>query len=155
MLFRSQSRARGQTIVLDLDDDLPPVEVDSIRIKQALTNVISNAIKYAPDGSRIRISTQAIGDVRALPASAPRDVMLPGILIGVQDDGPGLSPEDAEMIFLPFYRTSSAKARKVEGYGLGLAIAQSLIEAHRGKIWAVPVPPASGGCFRLTIPVAR
>ena len=154
-LLEPQSRARGQTIVLDLDDDLPPVEVDSIRIKQALTNVISNAIKYALGASRIRISAQAIGDVQALPASAPRDVMLPGILIGVQDDGPGLSPEDAEMIFLPFYRAREARASKIEGTGLGLTIARSLIELHRGKIWAEPRRRGRrGGRFFLMLPTA-
>ncbi|MCS7070554.1 MAG: ATP-binding protein, partial [Anaerolinea sp.] len=132
------------------------VEVDYERMVQVFSNLIGNASKFAPEGGSITIAAQTVSSNTDLDDRfAPPDITLPALVVTVLDSGAGLSPDDAEQIFLPFYRTSSAKARKVEGYGLGLAIAQSLIEAHRGKIWAVPVPPASGGCFRLTIPIAR
>lgn len=154
-LLEPQSRERGQMILMALDDELPPVEVDAIRIKQALVNVIGNAIQHAPAGSRIRISTQYVEAAQALPAGAPRDVLLPGILISVQDDGPGLTPEDAEKVFLPFYRARQASGSKIEGTGLGLTIARSLVELHQGKIWAEPRRRGRrGGRFLLALPVA-
>lgn len=153
---RMELRARNQTIALDFPDDLPLVDIDYERMVQVFANLIGNAIKYAPEGGSIAIDARYVRSHAELDDScAPSDITLPAVVVTILDSGTGLTPDDAEQIFLPFYRTNSAKVRKIEGYGLGLAIAQSLIEAHRGKIWAVPVPTAPGGCFRVTIPVVR
>ena len=71
------------------------------------------------------------------------------------DEGHGLQHKDAESVFVPFFRSDDVKKRKIEGVGLGLAVTRSLVEIHRGKIWAVPVPPATGGCFLFTLPTVR
>lgn len=149
-------RRKHQQVIYDFAPDLPPVEIDYERMVQVFANLVTNAIKYAPDNGTITVGAQYVSSPAALDdACAPQDVTLPAIVITVMDSGAGLTSADVEQIFLPFYRTTTAKVKKIEGVGLGLAIAHSLIEAHRGKIWAVPVPIAPGGCFKVTIPVIR
>jgi signal transduction histidine kinase len=150
-----QYKARGQKLILDLDDDLPPVHADVSRVMQVITNLLTNAIKYSPEGSTIRIGTQYLATGGDLPDGAPPDLVLPAVLISVLDEGKGLPREEAQSVFLPFFRTEDVKKRKIEGVGLGLAVTRSLVEVHRGKIWVVPVPPATGGCFVFTLPTMR
>jgi signal transduction histidine kinase len=150
-----QYKERKQRLLLELDDDLPRVHVDVTRIIQVLTNLLTNAIKYSPEYSAIRITTELVERPDQLPEEAPRDVTLPAILVSCIDEGNGLSREETEKVFMPFYRTVEAKKNKIEGVGLGLAVTRSLIEVHRGKIWARPASEDSGGCFQFTLPVAR
>lgn len=150
-----QYKARRQRLRLELDDDLPPVEIDRGRILQVLTNLIANAIKYAPPDSTITVRTRLAHDLDALGPLSPADVVLPAVLVSVEDSGRGLSPEDAERVFMPFFRADDARRQRIEGVGLGLTVARSLVEIHQGKIWIVPAPPASGGSFHFTLPVAR
>ena len=150
-----QYKQRKQQLVLDLDDDLPPVNIDATKIAQVLTNLLTNAIKYSPDGGTLRVSTQFANSIDELPEDAPKDVVLPAILVSIADEGKGLTKEEAEQVFLPFFRTEEAKKNKIEGVGLGLAVTRSIVEIHRGKIWAVPRPRASGGCFQFTLPTVR
>ncbi len=150
-----QYKERGQRLVLELDDDLPPVSVDKTKIAQVLINLFANAIKYSPPGGTIRISTQHVTDLAQLPEEAPRDVVLPAALVTIVDEGAGLTREEAQKVFLPFFRTAEAKQNKIEGVGLGLAVTRSIIEVHRGRIWALPRPLAQGGCFMFTLPTLR
>jgi signal transduction histidine kinase len=129
--------------------------VDVSRIIQVLTNLLSNAIKYSPEGGVIRVNTTYLAAGADLPDGAPPDLVLPAVLVSVVDEGKGLQRDDAERVFVPFFRTDDVKKRKIEGVGLGLAVTRSLVEVHRGKIWAVPVPPATGGCFLFTLPTVR
>jgi signal transduction histidine kinase len=141
---------------MDLDDDLPHVNVDVDRMMQVMTNLLTNAIKYSPEGGKIRISTKLLTSTDTLPATVPVDVMLPAILVTVNDSGKGLDADDAEKVFMPFFRTEDAKVNRIEGVGLGLAVTRSIVEVHRGKIWAVPRGKhAKGGCFMFTIPTVR
>ncbi len=146
-------KKRNQQVVMELDDDLPPVSVDADRMIQVLTNLLTNAIKYSPENGVIRISTRYVTRPRQLPPSAPPDVVLPAILVTVADGGKGLSREDAEKVFMPFYRTEEVRLKKVEGVGLGLAVTRSMVEMHRGKIWAEPRKRGHrGGQFLFTVP---
>ncbi len=151
-----QYKARKQQVIMDLDDDLPPVNIDVDRISQVVTNLLTNAIKYSPEGGQIRISTQLIDKSDKLPPGTPADVVLPAILVTVSDEGKGLDAEEANKVFMPFFRTEDAKARRIEGVGLGLAVTRSFVEVHRGKIWAVPrSAQVKGGCFMFTLPTVR
>jgi signal transduction histidine kinase len=155
-LFELQYKQRGQTVSMDLDDDLPPVHIDVSRVMQVLSNLIGNAIKYSPPNSKIRILTERITNTKQLPPNAPPGVVTPAVLVIVADEGQGLSPEDAEQVFLPFFRTKEASASKVEGTGLGLTIARSIIELQRGKIWAEPRRRGRrGGRFLFTLPTVE
>lgn len=147
-----QYTARQQRIVLALDDNLPPVHVDVERIDQVITNLVTNAIKYSPHNSEIRISASLVNTPQDLPNSAPPDVITPCIVVKTHDQGEGLVADDVEKIFLPFYRAEYARREKVEGAGLGLAIAQSILNLHQGKIWAEASSRQNpGGKFYITI----
>ncbi|MBZ0302910.1 MAG: cell wall metabolism sensor histidine kinase WalK, partial [Anaerolineae bacterium] len=150
-----QYKRRDQSVILELDDELPPVNMDVDRVMQVLANLLNNAIKFAPAGSTIRVSTRCITSFEQLPSSAPSDVLLPGILICVMDEGEGIRKEDLDQIFVPFFRTEWARTHQIEGTGLGLAVARSVIELQRGKIWAEARTPATpGGRFYFSLPTA-
>jgi signal transduction histidine kinase len=132
--FRTQTK--HHTILVDFPDKFPIVLADENRISQVLSNLISNAIKYAPDGE-IHIQ----GETR------PEQV-----IITVSDEGPGIDPADIPYIFNRFYRSEKA-VRKTKGAGLGLYLAKAIIESHGGRIW-VDSRPGSGArvCFSLPRP---
>lgn len=148
-------KSKKQKVILDLNDDLPPVHVDQDRISQVVTNLLTNAIKYSPEKGNIFISTHLVEKTRDLPEEAPHDLHLPAILVTVRDEGKGLTHEEAEKVFMPFFRTEDAKRAKIEGVGLGLAVTRSIVEVHRGKIWAMPNTKTEGGMFMFTIPTNR
>ena len=150
-----QYKARKQQVIMELNDDLPEVNVDIDRISQVLTNLLTNAIKYSPESGTITVSMRYAEAPRDLPDSAPSDIVLPAIVVTVADQGKGLSHEEAERVFMPFFRTEEAKSKKIEGVGLGLAVTRSLVEVHRGKIWAVPKGKNEGGAFVFTVPTPR
>ena len=97
------------------------VEVDTDKLTQVIDNIISNALKYSPDGGNIRFGFTV------------HDNMLK---VMISDDGMGIPKENVGRIFDRFYRVDRARARSMGGTGLGLAIAREMIEAHGGKIWA-------------------
>ena len=122
--------AKHQTI--DLKSSAPGtlVRVDRLRFEQVLINLLSNAQRYTPPEGHITVSTRlARGEV----------------ILTVADSGPGISPEDRERIFEPFYRGDRS------GLGLGLAIAKSLVELHNGRIW-VNDSDHHGSEFCVTVP---
>lgn len=134
--FESHPLAEDKSIERHLAVDLPTVEIDSSRIRRVLGQLIKNALQHAPDESTVRIVTQLISTSGQLPFGAPSDVILPGVLVIVEDHGDGIAVEDTELIFQPFYRTRESRAARLEGSGLGLALARSILTLHRGKIWA-------------------
>ncbi|MFC9540636.1 cell wall metabolism sensor histidine kinase WalK [Lysinibacillus sp. NPDC056959] len=97
------------------------VEIDTDKVTQVIDNIISNAIKYSPDGGNIRFGFTVQGDM---------------LKVMISDDGMGIPKENVGRIFDRFYRVDRARARSMGGTGLGLAIAREMIEAHDGKIWA-------------------
>jgi signal transduction histidine kinase len=106
------------------------LKLDPLQIKQALSNLISNAIHFSPQGAKIFI------DWRDRQGN---------VLLTLQDEGPGLSSEDLEQLFKPFY------TRRPEGTGLGLAIAQKVVLDHGGKLWAKNAP-GRGAKFSISLP---
>jgi signal transduction histidine kinase len=136
--LRPLLRAKSQTIALDLPDDLPAVWADHDRAIQILTNLISNAHKYTPDGGHIAVSARADGD---------------HVAVGVRDDGIGLSDAEQAQLFTRFFRASNATVRRTSGTGLGLAITHSLVELHGGQLRVVSAP-GQGSTFSFTLPLA-
>ncbi|HTX91025.1 MAG TPA: ATP-binding protein [Anaerolineales bacterium] len=133
--FRTQTQRH--TIVVDFPEKFPIILADENRISQVLSNLVSNAIKYSPDGE-IRIS----GQVR------PEQ-----IIVCVSDHGPGIDPADIPYVFDRFYRSDKA-VRKTKGAGLGLYLAKAIVEAHGGRIWVDP-QPASGARLCFSLPRSR
>jgi signal transduction histidine kinase len=115
---------------------LPPVRGDRERLRQVIQNLVDNAVKYSSAGGRVHVSATADDG---------------HVLIDVADQGPGIPPEDRELIFEKFGRSSSGTAKP--GSGLGLFIARSIAEAHGGTL-GVDSVPARGSVFRLELPAS-
>ena len=128
--FQSQLQTAGVTLAFELADDLPWLEIDPGRMRQVLSNLVSNALRYTPAGGRIRIKYSLVG-TRAV--------------LEVSDDGPGIPTEDLEHIFERFYKSTDSG-----GMGLGLAIARYLVEAHAGTIEAQSAP-GQGTTIRISL----
>lgn len=127
-------------IELALAGDAPRVRCDPPRVEQVLVNLIGNALKFAPAGSAIEITSRAI-DVDGAPF----------VEIAVLDEGPGVDPRDRERIFEPYVQ--AGERRKAGGLGLGLAICRRIVEAHGGRIGVEP-RPGGGSRFAFTLPAA-
>jgi two-component system sensor histidine kinase KdpD len=136
VLGRLRPVTAAHDVVVDIPEDLSPVELDYVEIDQVLSNLIENAAKYVPPGREIRISARrAAGELR----------------VEVADRGPGLSPGSLQRLFEAFYRDNDGTSRSTRGSGLGLAIAKGLVEAHGGKIWAEN-RVGGGARFVFTLP---
>jgi signal transduction histidine kinase len=130
--FRIQTNRH--TIEVNFPAIFPVILADENRLSQVLSNLISNAIKYSPEGGKIEIA----GQVR------PEQV-----IICVSDQGPGIEPDDLPHVFDRFYRSADA-SRTTKGAGLGLYLSRAIIEAHGGRIWVDPKPGAGARiCFSL------
>jgi signal transduction histidine kinase len=130
---RFQTQTANHKITTSFSDDFPIILADETRIEQVLSNLVSNALKYAPEGE-ILISSQVRADV---------------VIICVSDEGPGIAPGDIPFIFDRFYRAPEA-VRLTKGAGLGLYLSKTIIEAHNGRIWVDPQEGKGGRiCFSL------
>jgi signal transduction histidine kinase len=112
---------------VDCAEGLPPLEADPDALDRVVKNLISNAVKYSPKGSCVRVTARGHQDPRSVE-------------ITVEDEGPGIAEEDRARIFEPYYRTA-AGVKAAGGAGLGLAVVKSLIDAHGGSIRADHVTP--------------
>ncbi|MYM40306.1 DUF4118 domain-containing protein [Duganella qianjiadongensis] len=134
-LRASASQLRQHTVVTHLPADLPLVQFDAVLIERVLCNLLENAAKYTPPGAQIVLAAQARGTL---------------LCVSVCDDGPGLPPGREEQLFEKF--TRGERESNKPGVGLGLAICRAIIEAHGGKIAAVPTPLGGAG-FEFTLPL--
>ena len=132
---RPHAELKGLAITF-LGDTAVPVEADRGRIFQLLANLISNAIKFTPEGGRV--------DVRVLRTAD-------GAVLEVTDTGIGLAPGEPEQVFERFFRSERATDRQIPGTGLGLFIARAITEAHGGTISASS-PRGEGTTFRIELP---
>jgi len=145
---KRQIEDKRQTIELQLAPDLPQVWADRLRVGQVLTNLVSNAHKYTPEGGKIIVGAEATNN-QWDPGGAKRVVH-----IWVKDNGIGINIEDQAKIFQKFFRSDDMKAREVPGTGLGLNITKSLVEMQGGRIW-FDSEFRNGTTFHFTIPVAE
>lgn len=141
LVERVVERFRTQTSRHDLQMDFPPdfpvILGDETRLTQVLSNLISNAIKYSPEGGTIRVSGQVHPE---------------HVLICVTDEGQGIAPRDVPHVFDRFYRATET-ARTTKGAGLGLYLSRAVVEAHDGRIWVdSAVEEGARICFSLPRP---
>jgi len=118
---------------------------DEARLRQVISNLMSNALTHTPDGSPISVRIHA-GQQAGNPP-------VPSAVLEVMDHGPGLTPEQASRVFERFYRADQARGRRTGGSGLGLAIVNALVAAHDGTV-SVDTGPGRGATFRITLPLA-
>jgi len=145
---RRQVEDKRQEVKLTIPVELPRVWADRLRVGQVLTNLVSNAHKYTPEGGKILVGAEAADN------RWDRDGVKRVVHLWVQDNGIGISPEDQVRIFQKFFRSDDSKAREVPGTGLGLNITRSLIEMQGGRIWFESAF-RQGTTFHFTIPIAE
>jgi two-component system phosphate regulon sensor histidine kinase PhoR len=132
-----QAERQKIAISRDFAADLPPVPADRDRVRQVITNIVHNAVKFTPAGGRITITS------RLLEGS---------IVVDIADTGIGIPKEDSTRVFERFYKGD--KARAGEGTGMGLAIAKHVVEAHGGNIWVQSVE-GKGSTFSFSLPLKQ
>ena len=133
--MRIEAQRRGHTLRLEGTGGLPAIRADRERISQVVMNVLSNAIKYTPDGGRIVLTAGCTPD---------------RVWLEVADNGIGIPPEDRDRIFERFYRVDKARSRESGGTGLGLSIAQEIVRQHQDSLTLVD-RPGPGTTLRLEL----
>lgn len=155
-------------VALRVDPDAEWARFDRARLEQVVVNLLGNALRHAGEGGEVRVRARRVAaDCAAAdaadgtgPSAAPH-----AIEVSVEDDGPGVAPEDRERIFEPWVRVggsaaasapaerTAARERTGRGLGLGLAICRRIVEGHGGRL-ALRSEPGAGACFTFTLPAA-
>ena len=130
------------SIETDIDESLPQVSADPEKLRQLVSNLIGNAIKYSDGKTKVVVSARR----RSTPVEA--------VEITIADNGIGIAGEDLDRVFDKFYRVSRKEVNGVPGTGLGLAIVKSIVEAHGGEVW-VESELGNGSRFTFTLPIAE
>lgn len=138
-LTRTQVTQKNQTVTVDIPQELPKAWCDRNRLAQILTNFVSNANKYTPEGGAIVVQAIRVNG---------------SIQIKIQDNGLGMTPEDQEKLFSKFFRSADDKIREAPGTGLGLSITKNLIELQGGKVW-FESEFRKGTSFYFTVPISQ
>ena len=112
------------------------VELDAQRFGQVMHNLLHNALQHAPSGSTIQVVVQHAS---------------PGVMIQITDEGPGIPPDQLDLIFNRFHRTDPSRSRRTGGSGLGLSVVRAVVERHGGQVWAEN-RPSGGACFTVQLP---
>jgi two-component system phosphate regulon sensor histidine kinase PhoR len=136
--FRHPLHQQGFTVDVSIAPDLPDVPLDGQALKQALANLLDNAMKYSADRRKIRVVARRDGD---------------GIAVEVADEGIGIPISERERIFEKFYRIGRSETQGRRGSGVGLALVKHIVEAHRGRV-TVDGAPGEGSRFTLHLPGA-
>ena len=138
--WQPQSQARQVKLSLQVSDDLPELDLDRMRMSQALGNVIGNALHCTEAGGSILLDARRESDE--------------ALAISVTDDGIGIDAADIPHLFDRFYRTDQARSHGISGSGLGLAITRSIIEAHGGTITVASEGPGRGASVNIRLPLS-
>lgn len=136
--FRSRPAAAGHRLALEIDPSAPSFCADPLKLGQVFDNLISNALKYTPRGSRVALAVRT-GSGETVEFS-------------VRDDGPGIPMRDLPHIFERFYRVDKGRSRDKGGTGLGLSIVKHIVQLHGGRVWA-ECPAEGGTVFTFILPL--
>jgi len=134
-----EQQTTAHRFVIGLPPRLPKVQADPVRIERILHNLLENAVKYSPQGGEIRVF-------------AKRDKN--NLVIGVSDQGIGISQSDQIRLFKPFERLENRDIEEIKGAGLGLMVCRRLVEAHGGRIW-VESQKGLGSTFFFSLPLKK
>lgn len=143
-IMRPQAHAKSMEIEVAVEPDLPPVETDAGKLQQILYNFVSNAVKFAPSGSTIRIECRMVRDASRAEA----------VRVSVVDQGPGVPLDMQDSIFEKFRQLDASHTRQHSGTGLGLAICRELAEMLGGRLQLVSAP-GKGATFSIELPVVH
>ncbi len=129
---------KKQSLIVDVEDGLPPLHADEAKVRQVFFNLLSNATKFTPDGGTLKVEAVRKGN---------------WCQVSVIDNGIGIKQEERERIFEAFYRVDTPLTKERGGTGLGLAVVRQIIEKHGGQIW-VETEYGKGSRFMFTLPLA-
>ncbi|MFL7867737.1 MAG: ATP-binding protein [Anaerolineales bacterium] len=133
--LEGQFKLKNLSLQSDIAENLPEMRGNPIRLRQLLDNLLTNAVKYAPSETTIRVSLRAADEL---------------IIFSVADEGPGIPQSEQGRIFEKFYRASNVPEQAI-GTGLGLAIVKSIVDSHQGRIWVESVVD-KGSTFFVVLP---
>ncbi len=136
--FLPVANKKRQSLTLDIPPSVPIVKADKQRLEQILLNMLTNAFKFTGEGGRIQIRLR---------------ITSTEIVVEIEDDGPGITKEEQERIFTPYYRIETDRQR-FPGLGLGLTLSKQMVERHGGKMW-VKSELGKGSIFAFALPIAE
>ncbi len=137
--YRFQLEQQGFTLVVEIEEHLPPVEVDQEALGQALLNIVNNAVKYSADDKHVEVRVSRAGQ---------------RLSIAVSDHGIGIRKAEQAKVFEKFYRAEDSLVHETRGSGLGLALVRHIMEAHGGSV-ELQSTPGKGSTFTLVLPLER
>jgi len=137
--YRPQAVNKQVALEFELEEDLKSVEVDPMLIRQAIANLVDNAIKYTPAGGTVIIDAHQERGKQYL---------------SVKDTGLGIAPTDQARLFERFYRARRQETLSIKGTGLGLAIVKSIVQQHGGEV-AVESRLGEGSTFTIQFPIRQ
>jgi PAS domain S-box-containing protein len=162
--IRPQAEAKRQHLSLQVPGDLPTLVADPVRINQVLLNLLSNSVKFTPEGGSITVTARQVHSSavaverrkRADREASTVDRERPGefVEISVADTGIGINAENLQRLFQPFTQLEPVLTKRYEGSGLGLALTKKLVELHGGTIWAESVGEGKGSTFTFRLLLA-
>ncbi len=136
-LYREVAEEKNISVTLDTPEPITLL-ADPLRLGQAVANLVDNALKYTPDGGRVRLSLRHEAQKEAI--------------IEIADSGPGVPPEERDKIWRRLYRTDTSRSQR--GLGLGLSLVKAIVEAHHGTV-DVDAAPEGGASFRVKLPLVN
>lgn len=136
--YHGRPSAGGHQLELDVDPAIARLLIDPLKITQVVENLLDNALKYTPKGSRITLSARLQG--------------LGEVLVMLRDNGPGIPEEDLPHLFERFYRVDKGRSREKGGTGLGLSIVKHIVQLHGGRVW-VESKQGQGTTFFFSLPL--
>ena len=140
MEYASPAKAAGVNLVVDVADDLPPAVADPAQLRRAITNLVTNGLKHAPNTGPLTMRAQTINSE---------------MVISIRDRGPGIAVVDQAHLFEKFYRGEGMSTiERAKGSGLGLAIVKSVADHHNGRVWCES-RPGEGSIFCMAIPLRQ
>ena len=142
--FEVSAKEKGNKLQIKAASGLPQLTIDPVRIVQAISNLLANAIRHTPAGDTISISMEVRDNSQQFDKKH--------LLISVADTGEGIPPEHLPHIFDRFYRAKPSRSRSEGGAGLGLAIAMQMVQAHSGRLW-VESELGKGSIFYIALPI--
>jgi two-component system sensor histidine kinase KdpD len=138
-LRRKEKALAGRALHVDVPPGLPMLRLDLFLMEHAVANVLDNAAKFSPAGSKVSVTARAAGGA---------------VLLEIADEGRGLRPEELERVFEAFYRSSPQEGGPAPGSGLGLAICRAFVEASGGGVTLASAGPGRGTRVQMRLPIA-
>jgi signal transduction histidine kinase len=147
-------KERRHEVTVNIPSEVPLIFADPLRLHQILYNTLENTTKYTPIGGQVRIKAQK-AVMHELPEDVRGTILVDRqyVQIDISDTGVGISPDEIERVFEPFYRAENTLKVEAGGIGLGLSLTKPLIESLGGRIWLIS-HPNEGSTFSFVLPTA-